>query len=98
MLFFSDSVTQVVDQPHFIPGTEAYSSLTPRRSRAAQLPLVGRILRELSRRDTRYHPGAQANPAAALSGIPGELELYLRFLPGLGGSQVAPAGDFERYH
>lgn len=71
----------VVDRPYFAPYSEAYTNLTPWGGRSAQLPLIGRLLREVARDDTLYHPDAYAHLAAAFSGIPGELELYLRFIP-----------------
>lgn len=38
----------------------SYNELTPRGSWASQLPVVGKIFREISRSDTLYHPDAYA--------------------------------------
>lgn len=88
----------VADRPYFVPGSEAYANLTPRGGRIGQLPLIGRILREVIRGDTLYHPDAYAHLAAAFSGIPGELALYQRFLPELDGPEATTASRFTRSH
>lgn len=87
-----------VDRPYFVPGSEAYQKLTPRGSRHGQLPLIGRLLGEITHNDTLHHPDAYAHLSSALSGIPGKLELYLRFLPGTSGPESVGSGHFVRYH
>jgi len=61
----------VTDRPYFRPTSKQYKTLTPRGSWAAQLPLVGPIMREILRGDTLYHPDAYAHFAMAVSGLPG---------------------------
>lgn len=67
----------VADRPYYDPASTDYAALTPYGSQANQLPLVGPVIRELSRGDTLYHPDAYAHFAVAVSGQPGAIELYL---------------------
>lgn len=67
----------VADRPYYDPASADYAALTPYGSRANQLPLVGPILREITRADTLYHPDAYAHFTVAVSGQPGAIELYL---------------------
>ncbi len=50
----------VFDRPYYSPHSKEYASLTPEGPWAAQLPVVGPILREILRSDTLYHPDAYA--------------------------------------
>jgi hypothetical protein len=88
----------VADRPYFVPGSEEYACLAPRGEWPVELPLIGPILREVLRGDTLYHPDAYAHLVSALSGIPGQLELYQRFLPAPDAGHDATAGYFVRYH
>lgn len=67
----------VADRPYYDPASADYAALTPYGSRANQLPLVGPIIREITRGDTLYHPDAYAHFTVAVSGQPGAIELYL---------------------
>jgi hypothetical protein len=67
----------VADRPYYDPASADYAALTPYGSQANQLPLVGPLLRELTRGDTLYHPDAYAHFTVAVSGQPGAIELYL---------------------
>jgi hypothetical protein len=51
---------KVKDRAYYEPGSEAYESLTPRGSAAAQVPVIGPLFREILRSDTLYHPDAYA--------------------------------------
>jgi hypothetical protein len=53
----------VNDRPYYNPTSKHYARLTPYGHWAAQLPLVGHIIRELLRGDTLYHPDAYAHYA-----------------------------------
>lgn len=66
-----------LDRPYYGPASPEYVVLSPRGLWSAQLPLVGPVFRELSRRDTLYHPDAYAHFARAVSGQPGAIDLYL---------------------
>lgn len=66
-----------LERPYYGPASPEYSVLTPRGLWSAQLPLVGPIFREFSRRDTLYHSDAYAHFALAVSGQPGAIDLYL---------------------
>lgn len=68
---------RVADRPYYDPASADYAALTPYGSWANQLPLVGPIIRELTRGDTLYHPDAYAHFTVAVSGQPGAIELYL---------------------
>ena len=50
------------DRPYYDPKTYSsrYNKLTPNGSWANQIPLVGKIFREISHNDTLYHPDAYA--------------------------------------
>lgn len=61
----------VGDRPYYRPTSQAYKTLTPRGSWAAQLPVIGPLLREELKGDTLYHPDAYAHFAMAVSGLPG---------------------------
>lgn len=47
-----------VDRPYYSPGSTDYAGLTPRGPLAAQIPVVGYLIRFISRSDTLYHPDA----------------------------------------
>jgi hypothetical protein len=66
----------VMDRPYYRPTSKQYAELTPLGSWLAQLPLIGRILREIVRGDTLFHPDAYAHFALAVSGLAGS-EDYL---------------------
>ena len=65
----------VTDRPYYRPTSKVYKTLTPNGSWAAQLPVIGRVVREIAGSDTLYHPDAYAHYALAVSGQPGS-ELY----------------------
>ena len=44
------------DRPYY--GSAEYSALTPRGSVAAQIPVIGPLVRVIARSDTLYHPDA----------------------------------------
>lgn len=67
----------VADRPYYDPASADYAALTPYGSQANRLPLVGPILREITRSDTLFHPDAYAHFTVAVSGQPGAIELYL---------------------
>lgn len=67
----------VKDRPYYRPTSKMYAELTPRGTWAADLPVIGPIIREIVAADTLYHPDAYAHFAVAVSGQPGALELYL---------------------
>ena len=67
----------VADRPYYDPASADYAALTPYGSQASRFPLVGPIIRELTRGDTLYHPEAYAHFTVAVSGQPGAIELYL---------------------
>lgn len=54
------------DRHYYRPTNKAYLTLTPNGSWAAQLPVIGKIFREIGRSDTLYHPDAYAHFAAAV--------------------------------
>jgi hypothetical protein len=56
----------VTDRHYFRPTSKAYLTLTPNGSWAAQLPIVGKIFREIAHNDTLYHPDAYAHFAVAV--------------------------------
>ena len=58
----------VTDRPYYRPTSQKYAELTPTGSPAAQLPLVGPVLREVLRGDTLYHPDAYAHYALKSAG------------------------------
>jgi hypothetical protein len=58
----------VSDRAYYRPTSKQYAKLTPNGSWAAQLPLVGRVLREVLRGDTLYHPDAYAHYALLNAG------------------------------
>ena len=61
----------VTDRAYYRPTSRDYKELTPYGSWANQLPVVGRIIREIVRDDTLYHPDAYAHYALAASGMEG---------------------------
>lgn len=65
----------VTDRPYYRPTSKQYKTLTPNGPWTAQLPLIGRVIREIASSDTLYHPDAYAHYALAVSGQPGS-ELY----------------------
>ena len=65
----------VTDRPYYRPTSKQYKTLTPNGSWGAQLPVIGRVIREIAGNDTLYHPDAYAHYALAVSGQPGS-ELY----------------------
>jgi hypothetical protein len=58
----------VSDRAYYRPTSKQYAKLTPKGSWTAQLPLVGRVLREVLRGDTLYHPDAYAHYALLNAG------------------------------
>lgn len=58
----------VTDRPYYRPTSKAYAQLTPEGSWPARLPVVGRLLREVLRDDTLYHPDAYAHFALLSAG------------------------------
>jgi hypothetical protein len=58
----------VSDRAYYRPTSKQYAKLTPNGSWAAQLPLLGRVLREVLRGDTLYHPDAYAHYALLNAG------------------------------
>jgi hypothetical protein len=56
----------VTDRHYFRTTSKAYLTLTPNGSWAAQLPIVGKIFREIAHNDTLYHPDAYAHFAVAV--------------------------------
>lgn len=58
----------VADRPYYRPTSRQYAELTPNGSSMTQLPLVGRIVREVLRSDTLYHPDAYAHFALINAG------------------------------
>ena len=58
----------VVDRPYYIPDSEQYAELTPNGSWITEVPLVGRVAREVLRGDTLYHPDAYAHFALLNAG------------------------------
>ena len=58
----------VVDRAYFSSTDPRYQSLTPRGHWTADLPIVGRLLREIARADTLYHPDAYSRYAWAVAG------------------------------
>jgi hypothetical protein len=59
----------VVDRAYYSPTDPRYQSLTPNGHWTAELPVVGKILREIARADTLYHPDAYSRYAAAAAGL-----------------------------
>jgi hypothetical protein len=66
----------VMDRPYYRPTSEAYAQLTPNGSWMAQLPVVGRVIREIQHSDTLYHPDAYAHFTVAVSGQPVAMGMY----------------------
>jgi hypothetical protein len=58
----------VTDRPYYRPTSKQYAKLTPNGSWMTDLPLVGRVLREVLRSDTLYHPDAYAHFALINAG------------------------------
>lgn len=58
----------VADRPYYRPTSKQYAELTPAGSWVNELPLVGRIAREVLRSDTLYHPDAYAHFALINAG------------------------------
>lgn len=58
----------VSDRAYYRPTSKQYAELTPNGSWAGQLPLVGRVLREVLKSDTLYHPDAYAHFALLNAG------------------------------
>jgi hypothetical protein len=58
----------VVDRPYYVPTSEQYAELTPNGSWITDVPLVGRVAREVLRSDTLYHPDAYAHFALLNAG------------------------------
>jgi hypothetical protein len=55
----------VTDRHYFRPTSKAYLTLTPKGPWTAQLPIVGKLFRELAHSDTLFHPDAYAHFAVA---------------------------------
>ena len=66
----------VMDRPYYRPTSEAYAQLTPNGSWMAQLPVVGRVIREIQHSDTLYHPDAYAHFTVAVSGQTVAMGMY----------------------
>lgn len=58
----------VVDRPYYVPSSEQYAELTPNGSWITDVPVVGRVAREVLRGDTLYHPDAYAHFALLNAG------------------------------
>ena len=58
----------VSDRAYYRPTSKQYAQLTPNGSWPGQLPLVGRVLREVLKGDTLYHPDAYAHYALINAG------------------------------
>lgn len=58
----------VADRPYYRPTSKQYAELTPQGSWPGRLPVVGRVLREVLRDDTLYHPDAYAHFALLSAG------------------------------
>jgi len=58
----------VLDRAYYYEHSTAYEELTPQGPAVNQLPVIGRLLREITRQDTLFHPDAYAYLAATLSG------------------------------
>jgi len=58
----------VADRPYYRPTSKQYAHLTPNGSWLTGIPLAGRMLRELLRSDTLYHPDAYAHFALLNAG------------------------------
>lgn len=58
----------VVDRPYYVPSSKQYAELTPNGSWITDVPLVGRVAREVLRGDTLYHPDAYAHFALLNAG------------------------------
>lgn len=56
------------DRPYYRPTSKQYAALTPNGSWMTGIPLAGRLLRELLRGDTLYHPDAYAHFALLNAG------------------------------
>ena len=56
----------VTDRHYFRPTSKAYLTLTPNGSWTAQLPIIGKLFREIAQNDTLYHPDAYAHFAVAV--------------------------------
>jgi hypothetical protein len=56
----------VTDRHYFRPTSKAYLTLTPKGPWTAQLPIVGKLFRELAHSDTLFHPDAYAHFAVAV--------------------------------
>ncbi|MDX1417633.1 MAG: hypothetical protein R3293_25745, partial [Candidatus Promineifilaceae bacterium] len=58
-----------VDRAYYRPTSKQYAQLTPNGSPLTRLPLAGRLLRELLRGDTLFHPDAYAHFALQNAGF-----------------------------
>ncbi|MDX1437528.1 MAG: hypothetical protein R3335_11995 [Anaerolineales bacterium] len=56
----------VVDRAYFSETDSRYLSLTPHGHWTSDLPVIGKLAREIARADTLYHPDAYARYAAAV--------------------------------
>jgi hypothetical protein len=59
----------VVDRPYYRPTSKKYAELTPNGSWLTEVPVVGRVAREILHSDTLYHPDAYAHFALLNSGL-----------------------------
>jgi hypothetical protein len=59
---------RAADRPYYDPRSEQYAELTPNGSWITGTPFIGRVLRELLRGDTLYHPDAYAHFALLNAG------------------------------
>lgn len=57
----------VFDRAYYSSSDPRYRALTPRGHWSAELPVIGRIVREIVRADTLYHPDAYARFALAVT-------------------------------
>jgi hypothetical protein len=86
---------RVKDRPYYRPTSLAFAKLTPRGHRAAGLPLIGPLVREIMASDTLYHPDAYAHFALAMSNQPEALGFYLASEPG---ENVTTVVDHDNIH
>lgn len=76
---FAHIALRVTDRPYYRPTSKRYAELTPRGPQAAQLPLIGPVIREIVGGDTLYHPDTYAHFAVAASGQASARELFLNY-------------------
>jgi hypothetical protein len=90
---FAHIALRVTDRPYYRPTSKLYAELTPRGSGAAQLPVIGPVIREIVGNDTLYHPDAYAHFAVAASGQASARELFINY--GIGDMNDSDNGDLQ---